>query len=107
MFRSFAGFIALALTQPLLAAAQPSAVQMSSAEQAAVQQALDRGTLIYAYDQAAWHGTDDMLAKIENPNEVLGGWIVDGPVNAPELVFYDKDEADPHAVYVAQFMATN
>jgi hypothetical protein len=34
---------------------------------------------------------------------VVGGWIVDGPAESPELVFFDKNEADPHAVYVAQF----
>jgi hypothetical protein len=85
------------------AAAAPARDHMTSAEAAAVQQALNRGTVIYAYDQAAWHGTDDMVTKVPHWQDVLGGWIVDGPTETPELVFFDRDEAAPHAVYVADF----
>jgi hypothetical protein len=76
---------------------------LTPADQAAIRQASDRGAMIYAYDQAAWQGTDDMLAKIPHPEQAVGGWIVDGPAAAPELVFFDKDQAHPHAVYVADF----
>lgn len=76
---------------------------MSASDQADIQRAIDRGRMIYAYDQAAWHGTDDMLAKIPHPEQVVGGWIVDGPAATPELVFFDQNKADPHAVYVAEF----
>ncbi|WP_157218773.1 hypothetical protein [Flavisphingomonas formosensis] len=72
-------------------------------EASAIEQASRRGALIYAYDQAAWHGADDMRTKIDDPASVLGGWIVDGPAEAPELIFFDKDEDDPKAVYVARF----
>jgi hypothetical protein len=84
------------------AAASAPAPAISSADQAAIGLAVDRGALMYAYDQAAWHGTDDARAKLPDLT-VSGGWIVDGPANAPEIVFYDKDAADPHAVYVADF----
>ena len=91
-----------------LVAAAPSgamaqAAALTQADQAAIRQASDRGALLYAYDQAAWHGTDDMLAKLGDPKDRVGGWIVDGPAASPELVFFDKDEAHPHAVYVADF----
>ncbi|HEY0027290.1 MAG TPA: hypothetical protein VGC35_05425 [Allosphingosinicella sp.] len=91
----------------LLAAALPATAaapdRMSDAEAAAVQLALNRGVLIYAYDQAAWHGTDDMVTKIPNAPDTVGGWIVDGPSDAPEIVFYDRNATDPHAVYTARF----
>jgi hypothetical protein len=81
----------------------PARHRMTQAEQAAVQQALDRGTLIYAYDQAAWHGTDDLRAKLPDFRSKVDGWIVDGPADAPEIVFYDRSKTDPKAVYVARF----
>lgn len=94
-------FLALIAAVPLRAA--PPKAAMSPAEAAAVRLALDRGALIYAYDQAAWHGTDDLAAKLPDFPSKVGGWIVDGPADAAQLVFYDKDEADPHAFYVADF----
>jgi len=93
--------IGLTLVAPGVGAAQQAGI--SVANKADIQRAAERGRMIYAYDQAAWHGTDDMLAKIPHPETVVGGWIVDGPAESPELVFFDKNEADPHAVYVAQF----
>lgn len=78
-------------------------VSLSDADAAAVQRALDRGAIIYSYDQAAWHGTDDMLVKLPDAAEVVGGWIVDGPANTPEIIFYDRNADDPKALYVANF----
>lgn len=58
-------------------------VESVSAQDAGQSEALarasQRGALLYAYDQAAWHGTDDMLAKIGDPASRIGGYIVDGP----------------------------
>lgn len=102
MIRTLAAAAILALTPPAYAQVQ-SQPRVSAAEQAAIDLALARGRLIYAYDQAAWHGTDDMLAKIEHPETKVRAWIVDGPADAPTLIFFDQDRDDPHAVYVAQF----
>ena len=101
---NFSAAMAVAIAAPLCAVAGP-ATQAAANDPltASLQQAASRGALIYAYDQAAWHGTDDMLAKIPHPEQVIGGWIVDGPAATPELVFFDKNDADPHAVYVAEF----
>lgn len=79
---------------------KPSA-PVSSAEQAQLREIARRGALIYAYDQAAWHGTDDMVAKLPDYQERVGGWIVDGPAEAPELIFFDKAGVRP--VYAARF----
>lgn len=91
--------LALLLIAPA-ALAQP---QVTADEARAIQLAVNRGTLLYYYDQAAWHGTDDMLTKIGGRQGEIGGWIVDGPADASELIFYDKNTADPHAIYIARF----
>jgi len=93
------------VASPLAATLAPvvAHAQIAPADQAAIDLALSRGQTLYAYDQAAWHGTDDMLARIRKPEKILGGYIVDGPAATPTLIFFDQNAADPHAVYVAQF----
>lgn len=95
-----------AMTLCLAPADAAPKARMTEAEGALVQQALDRGTLIYRYDRAAWLGTDDLKVKLPDFPSKVGGWIVDGPADSPQLVFYDKDEADPQMVYVANFDGT-
>jgi hypothetical protein len=85
------------------AAPAAGAPELSAAEQALVRQASERGRLLYAYDRAAWIGTDDMKRKLPKFAEKVGGWIVDGPAERPTLVFFDRDAADPKALYVAAF----
>lgn len=80
-----------------------ASVTISAQDQALVEQAARRGNLIYAYDQAAWHGTDDALAKAPDLGAKIGGWVVDGPAEAAEFLFFDKDAVTPHALYVARF----
>ncbi|RZF63140.1 hypothetical protein EWE75_17645 [Sphingomonas populi] len=77
--------------------------KLTDAERAAVALAERRGALLYSYDQAAWHGTDDLLGKIDRAKLTSGGWIVDGPADAPELVFFDTSAAQPRAIYIADF----
>lgn len=102
MIRTLAAAL-LMLATPAFAQSAP-APDINDADAAQIQLALDRGTLLYWYDQAAWHGTDDMLTKLDDSAKAtIGGWIVDGPAGSPDLIFYDKDAADPHAVYVAHF----
>ena len=94
-----------AMSAPLAVSAkdtfQPEA--MSPADAALAGRAVTRGWLMYAYDQAAWHGTDDMAAKMPDYASKAEGWIVDGPANATHLIFYSKDQDNPKAVYVADF----
>jgi hypothetical protein len=87
-----------------IAAAKPEPAQaLTSAEEQALRLASTRGVLLYAYDQAAWHGTDAMVEKLPDARSKVGGWIVDGPAEAPEAVFFDRDKAAPRAVFVASF----
>lgn len=90
----------------LLATSAAFAGAPTEADWSAVTLASKRGQLIYAYDQAAWHGTDDLLAKLPSAMDIVGGWIVDGPVEAPTLIFFDQSGPNPRAVYVAEFDGT-
>ena len=95
--------VGLAAALALVPAEAARAANMTPAESRAAELALARGALLYAYDRAAWVGTDDLKTKLPDYPSRVGGWIVDGPANAPQLVFFDKDEAEPRAVYLARF----
>ncbi len=84
-----------------LFAAMPAASQTAD-EAATVDRAMARAHRIYWYDQAAWHGTDAMLAGARDLADRIGGWIVDGLAEAAELIFYSRD-ADPVPLYLARF----
>jgi hypothetical protein len=93
----------------LAAALSPaSAQELTPAETEAVQTAVARGQLLYAYDQAAWHGTDAVLAEAKKRRltdklpQMLGGWIVAGTATDPKVIFFDKNESEPRAVFVVQ-----
>ncbi len=101
--RFFKLVIATTLLFADIAIAAGPAPTLTDAERAAVSLAARRGALLYSYDQAAWHGTDDLLAKVDRKTFRSPGWIVDGTADAPELIFFDSDAAHPHAVYVADF----
>jgi hypothetical protein len=85
------------------APATAQTITVTPEQQAAIDLAEERGALIYAYDQAAWHATDDMRTKLPDAASRVGGWIVDGPVDAPVTIFFDRDPQQPHAVYEAHF----
>ncbi|WP_425230490.1 hypothetical protein [Sphingomonas sp.] len=94
--------LALLLASPAPARASDTVAPLTAAEQSAVAVASARGAMLYAYDQAAWHGTDDMIARLPDYANRLAHYIVDGPATAPRLIFYDR-QATPQALYVAQF----
>lgn len=101
--RGLIALAAFACASPALAQTATPAPAESPADATAIRLAQERGKLIYAYDQAAWHGTDDMLEKVRNPERTMGGYIADGPAEAPTLIFYSNDPANPQALYIAQF----
>ena len=78
-----------------------SAAPNSGALTAAVRAAVDRGELLYIYDQAAWLGTDDIRAQHPDLLAQAGGYVVTGDQRTTELVFYDKLKI--RAVYRASF----
>jgi hypothetical protein len=104
MSRIAFALLALTATQPVLgqSPSAPAAAQIAPTEQATIDRAMARAQLIYWYDQAAWHGTDDMLAKARDIANRIGGWIVDGPADAPTLIFYSRD-AQQMPLYLARF----
>lgn len=84
---------------------------MSDADLAGVQLALNRGQLLYAYDQAAWHGTDAMVedAKSQGRMDELaaksGGWVIRAaPENSLEFVIFDKSQDSPKLLYAARLI---
>lgn len=93
-----------AMSAPLVVSAKDTpAAALSDGDEALVERAINRGQLMYAYDQAAWHGTDDLRAKLPDFATRVDGWVVDGPRDAPHLIFYSNDKDNPKAVYVADF----
>lgn len=82
-------------------AAEPAAP--SPAVQEKLDEALRRGRLIYAYDQATWHSTDELLKNV--PQDKLpkaGGWVVEpqGP-DVLRVTYFRVDDG----AYSAMFRA--
>ena len=79
----------------LLAGLLTSSVTAQNSDEAArLARARARGALLYAYDRAAWHGTDDLRTKLPDFAQRVGGYIVDGPAAAAQLTFFDKGAGD-------------
>ncbi len=103
-------FMALLAAGALLCAAPvaPAAAkeQMTQAEADAVQLALDRGVLLYEFDQAAWHATDAMMAAAKaNGSEdrlksIGGGYVIEGNVEKQLVTFFDRGDV-PRALFRA------
>jgi hypothetical protein len=68
---------------------------------AAVRTAVNRGELLYIYDQAAWHGTDDIRDHFPDLLSQADGYVLSGDQDHTELVFFDKSQS--RAVYRATF----
>ncbi|MCM0000962.1 MAG: hypothetical protein NBV68_16420 [Erythrobacter sp.] len=78
-----------AMTASPLAAQDAAAPAPQMTEAAAVQQAVDLGSKIYSYDQAAWHGTDAMLEDLPGARKNgIAGWIVNEVAGGWETVFF-------------------
>lgn len=92
---AIAAAIAIAASHPILA--QPPTDPLTAAAQVAV----SRGELLYIYDEAAWHGTDDIRANYPALLAQAAGYVVTGDEARTELVFYDRSKAN--AVYRATF----
>lgn len=107
MIASFKHAIALAA---LFAAAAPAAAQTTSkADEAGVMLALNHGQLLYAYDQAAWHGTDAMVedarsqGRMDELTTKAGGWVVrEAEAQSLEFVIFDKSADAPKLLYAAR-----
>ena len=88
---------AIVANGPVLAQTSPTGPGLT----AAVRTAVSRGELLYIYDQAGWHGTDDIRGNYSGLLAQAGGYVVSGDDLDAELVFYDKSKLS--AVYRAKF----
>ncbi len=64
-----------------------------------------RGAQLYAFDQAAWHTTDTMLAK-NLPREKMAairGWVVEPHGDALTVTYHGFEGTKPYAIYAADY----
>jgi hypothetical protein len=84
--------------------AAPLAWAQTPDELAAVQRASAVGWEIYEHDQAAWHGTDAMLADIPDPHaEGVQGWITERTPDGVQVLFLRPQGDSVTAVYRALY----
>lgn len=86
----------------LAVSAAPAAAQQSigTADLATVSK---RGALLYAFDQAAWHSTDAMLAKglPQETMQAIRGWVVEPDGDLLSVTYYGFEGTTPYAIYIA------
>ncbi len=71
-------------------------------EAAALKRASARGALLYAYDQAAWVSTDELLRQVPDPRTLgVRGWIVEERTDALRAIYYKLDNGQPSPVFTA------
>lgn len=94
----------LVLAAAVFSLAPPAATQSPSPiqEQQQIAQAVERGRLLYAYDQAAWHGTDDFRKRSPDLMSKTCGRVVTGSADAADLAFVDCSHK--FALYRARFV---
>lgn len=91
--------LAAVIAAPALAKAPPTP---SAQEQAAITRAVERGRLIYAFDQAAWHSTDELLRKVPKTTlPAVRGWVTEPRGDLLRVTYYDVDGETPHALFQA------
>ena len=96
--------VAMAMPASAIPAAMAQTLAVpTAAEQAELDHIVARGRLMRAYDRAAWLGTDDVLERIPDARNRIGGWIVDGPEATPTVIFHDRARP-PHALYSARLV---
>lgn len=64
-----------------------------------------RGAQLYAFDQAAWHTTDTMLAKglPREAMQAIRGWVVEPRGDLLTVTYYGWNGTVPYAIYIADF----
>lgn len=82
----------------------PAAFAQTPEHLAAVERAAATGWDIYEHDQAAWRGTDAMLAEIRDPRgEGLRGWITERTTEGIQVLFLRSNGESTVAVYRALY----
>lgn len=74
----------------------------SATEQAAISQAIERGRLIYAYDQAAWHSTDELRRRMPAASMPAdGGWVVEPRGDLLTVTYYGVEGETLYTLFQA------
>ena len=93
----------IALAALFLAAPSAPAVAQTAEERAQLDWVLERGRLLYALDRAAWVATDDLLARMPDPESLgLAGYIVEEAGEGYAVTFHGGPRDRPVALYVAR-----
>jgi hypothetical protein len=99
------GLLGLAITTAF-AGAGAEAAAPPDAE--ALRRAADRGDRIYAYDQAAWVSTDEMLRQIPDPRSIgVAGWIVEEASDHLHVTYYSVDHETRAAIFTVDLVGKN
>ena len=64
-----------------------------------------RGAQLYAFDQAAWHTTDAMVAK-QLPRDTMAairGWVVEPHGETLTVTYYGFEGTKPYVIYAADY----
>lgn len=92
--------LALALGAAAPGKAEPAdepAAPMTAAEESDVLLALNRAQLLYAYDQAAWHTTDALVADLSKAAlATIRGWVVTPAGADYRVTYYSGDPGTEH-----------
>lgn len=76
----------------------------ASNDAAAIARALERGNLIYSYDQAAWHSSDVMVETLSKARlREIRGWVVEPDGDALSVLYYGYEGETPYGVFIAKF----
>jgi hypothetical protein len=77
-----------------------AAVQAANAP--AIELAIKRGELLYAYDQAAWHVTDAMRKDVKNISGTgMRGYVMTPEKNGIRVTFFGLKDETPYGIYTA------
>lgn len=89
-------------------AAEPTKTPTVSTEEAAqIQLALNRGQLLYRYDQSAWHVTDAAMAALsKDSKQSLKGYVTVPDGDTLRTTFYGGDDSTRFRVYSAVWDGT-
>ncbi len=87
------------IAAPALAKEPPAP---TAQEQAAITRAVERGRLIYAFDQAAWHSTDELMRKVPKTTlPAVRGWVTEPRGDLLRVTYYGVEGGAPQALFQA------
>ncbi len=91
----------LLMSVTILASGAVTAQDAPMPSEAEIARIVDRGQMLYDYDQAAWHSTDALQAKANLSKLPLVGRIVVPGQNGLDVIYYGKDQSGRFAVFSA------